>query len=50
MKDSITVPVFCGKQVIMRIKLVPDKELTNDEFVEQGIKVLGQTIMENIGK
>ena len=43
---SITVPVFCERRVIMRIKLIPDKSLTNDEFVDLGLKVLARTILE----
>ena len=43
---SITVPVFCGRAVIARIKLVPTEDMTKEEFITNGLRVLTETIME----
>jgi hypothetical protein len=47
---SITVPVFCGKSVIARVKLIPEPGMTKEEFCKRGIEVLTETILDIVDK
>ena len=47
---SITVPVFRGKEVIARIKLVPEAGMTQDEFCKRGVEVLTETVLDIVNK
>ena len=45
---SITVPIFSGKNVIARVKLIPEPGMTKEEFGRRGVEVLTETIMDII--